>query len=111
MKFFEHFQKIKHRELYEGKLETEIPEIRHEELSTTNLRTALKLSKLLKDQEWSAFSQKQIEKDTYEFRVVSTIDKFEVITYLDNIGRYIVKQKDRQMYIDERVRWNAKKQF
>ena len=104
MKFFEHFQKVKHRELYEGKLESEITEGRHEELSLRNLRTALKLSKLLKDQEWSAFSQKQIEKDTFEFRVVSTIDKFEVVSYLDNIGRYVIKQKDRQMYLDERAR-------
>jgi len=46
-----------------------------------------------------------------EFRVVSTIDKFEVISELDDIGRWIVKQKDRQMYLDERERFEAKKRF
>jgi hypothetical protein len=108
-RFFDHFEKIKHTELYEGKLEA--PTTKREELSLSNLRTALKLSKLLKDQEWGAFSQKQIEKDTVEFKVVSTIDKFEVISQLDEIGRWIVKQKDRQMYLDERERFEAKKRF
>lgn len=54
--FFGNFNKIKKTELYEkNSLETEIHE---EELSLANLRTALKLSKLLKDQEWNAFSKK-----------------------------------------------------
>ena len=107
--FFENFRAIKKEMLYEKhKLE---PEVVEEELSLTNLRTALKLSNLLKDQEWQAFSRKQILKDKEEFKVVSTIDKFEVLSYQDNIGRWVVKQKDRNDYLNERERWAAKKSF
>ena len=46
-RFFENFEQIKNRELYEDKIEKPIGG--SEELSLSNLRTALKLSKLLKD--------------------------------------------------------------
>ena len=73
-RFFEVFGKIKNRELYEKKLDK--PEIMSDELSEQNMRTALKLSQLIKDQEYNAFWAKQLAKDTVENRVVSTLDKF-----------------------------------
>ena len=50
--FFTMFKKIKEEKLYIDGLK---PNDLGEELSLANLRTALKLSQLLKDQEWKAF--------------------------------------------------------
>lgn len=50
--FFDAFKKIKYNKLYKDKLE---PTELGEELSLANLRTALKQSHLLKDQEWKAY--------------------------------------------------------
>ena len=91
--FFEKFEDLKFKALYEGKLDKKTTG--DDEISLSNLRQALKLSKLLKDQEWAAFSASQIAKDRSEFKVVSTIDKFEVVSTQDNIGVWNVKQKDR----------------
>ena len=91
--FFEKFEDLKFKALYEGKLDKQTTG--DDEISLSNLRQALKLSKLLKDQEWAAFSASQIAKDRSEFKVVSTIDKFEVVSTQDNIGVWNVKQKDR----------------
>lgn len=50
--FFDAFKRIKYNRLYKDKLE---PTELGEELSLANLRTALKQSHLLKDQEWKAY--------------------------------------------------------
>ena len=60
------------------------------------MRTALKLSQLLKDQEFAAFWRKQLAKDTIENRVVNTLDKFQVVTIFNtNSHKYHIKHKDR----------------
>ena len=43
--------------------------------------------------------------------MVSTIDKFEVISYQTDDLRWISKQKDRAMYLEERERWAIRKKF
>jgi len=78
--FFDNFAKIKHRELYKNKL-TAPDSGGNEELSLQNMRTALKLTQLLRDQEYGAFWKKQLAKDKIENKVVSTIDKFQVVSY------------------------------
>lgn len=76
------------------------------------MRTALKLSQLLKDQEYAAFWKKQLVKDTIDNRVVNTLDKFQVVSWLNkNSQKYHVKHKDRSMYLEERERWAVKKKF
>ena len=74
---------MKNEKLYGGKKPKDVVS---EEFSLANLRKALKLGTLLKNQEIAAFRKDQIERDAFEFRIQSTLDKFEVISYYYELG-------------------------
>ena len=85
IQFFKYFREAKREKLYAGKIEDPGT---GEELSLSNLRTALKLSQLLKDQEWRAYWEAQLARDAEEFKVQTTLDKFEVEASRDDIDRW-----------------------
>ena len=84
VKYLQIFEKLKNDHLYGGKKPKDAIT---EEMSLSNLRRALKLSTLLKNQEVAAFRREQIQSDAFEFRVKSTLDKFEVLSYYNELAK------------------------
>ena len=83
IKYLEIFERLKNEKLYGGKRPKTVIA---EEFSLANLRKALKLATLLKNQEVAAFRKDQIERDAFEFKVKSSMDKFEVISYWNDLA-------------------------
>ena len=108
-KFFDQFEILKKEQLYEGK---EPPiHARGDAISLANLRTALKLSQLLKDQEWAAYTQKELASDKEHFAIKTTLDKFEVETREDILfpGRFAQKHKAGEDYRRIKRQWDERK--
>ena len=82
VKYLEVFERRKDEKLYSG---TKPTDIITEELSLANLRQALKLATLFKNQEVASYRKDQIERDAFEFRVKTTLDKFEVESYYNDL--------------------------
>lgn len=87
-KYLEVFDAVKLKRLYHGKKD---PDVIAEELSLSNLRQAIKLACLLRNQEIQALSKKLIDRDTAENAGFSALDKFEVEAIVDSLGRATVR--------------------
>ena len=105
VKYLEIFERMKNEKLYNGEKPDDVIT---EELSLANMRQAMKIATILKNQEINAFRKEQIERDAFEFRIKDTVDKFEVESFYNELAKcWQVRQKSREDYLKERDRWTV----